>query len=161
MEQVVASLKFGRIWKKSALFLWIMETMGLMLVTYSFWNLVGETIDWVGFVLLFVVGLFFAIIAFVFLLKNFLLINKCKKWLQDAVLLKARTKGIKHPNNIVPEDFGRIKLEITFIYNKKKIKKFSGTKSTNGYDLIFSRFADKDINILYSPKFDEVMILKD
>lgn len=159
MERVIASLKYGRIWKKSALILWIMEVFGLVLAAYSFCYLVGETIDWMGFVLLFVVGMFFVIVSFIFLLKNFLVINKCKKWLQDAMLLNAKAKGIKHPNWIVPEDFGRIKLEITFIYNNKKIKKFSGTKPTNGYSLIFFRFADKDINILYSPKYDEVMIL--
>lgn len=30
-----------------------------------------------------------------------------------------------------------------------------------GYVGCFNKYADREVNILYSPKFDEVMILKD
>lgn len=71
MERVIASLKYGRILKKSALILWIMEVFGLALAAYSFCYLVGETIDWMGFVLLFVVGMFFCDCIFYIFIKEF------------------------------------------------------------------------------------------
>ena len=58
-------------------------------------------------------------------------------------------------------DFLHRKLKVSFKYNKKKYVKYSGTKQTNGYDSVFLKYSDAQITILYSPQFDEVMILDD
>ena len=58
-------------------------------------------------------------------------------------------------------NIGLRKLKVSFKYNKKKYVKYSGTKQTNGYDRVFLKYSDAQITILYSPQFDEVMIIKD
>lgn len=92
-----------------------------------------------------------------------------KKWLKDAVLLPAQAMELgRIENGIIYRT--KIKISIKFFYNEQKIIQKSGAKNkikenlfyiNVGYDAIFLKYIDREIKILYSPKYDEVMILKD
>lgn len=160
MKKIVASLKYGRIHRKSLIFLWIMFALGLFLGIYSFVFLFGVERSIVGFIGLILGGIIFSGTALYIIVKNYINCKNCKKWIQDAVELNATSEGIKK-TYFGFSDIGLRKLKVSFTYANKKCEAYSGTKPENGYDRVFFRYADRKIQILYSPKFKEVMILYD
>lgn len=97
--------------------------------------------------------------------------NKLKKHillcLNDAVMLQATTRVLDsfrtygHP-------VAETKLLVEFFYDGKIIRRESGDKTKkdhwykrNGYFKILSKYANRTVNILYSPSNDSVFILKD
>ena len=116
----------------------------------------------------------FAILLGVFLSGYFLfhcykIKNKIKLWKQDAILLKAKSKIVAE--QWVPS-YGIIgskvaKISVTFKYEGKRIKMVSGEQgekdlfhSKAGFDELFKEYGDREIDILYSPRFNQVMILE-
>ncbi len=95
--------------------------------------------------------------------KKHLLKRRIFLWLDDAVERKATTTTVdmyRYPIR------ANVKLKVKFNYNNKKYIFISGdsTKSRilgNGYNKIFAKYADREIKIFYSPKYDEVLLLKD
>lgn len=90
------------------------------------------------------------------------------KWAEDAVLLTAQATETDriyiHGNHM-----SKIKISVTFTFNGKKMTQKSGDKNTKksgifhlnaGYDVVFCKYVDRPIKILYSPQYDQVMILK-
>lgn len=95
-------------------------------------------------------------------IKNDKLKNKIKLWLADAVELKAySTKIEEHKMGFQPI---ATKIQVEFDYADKHYKIESTYQVFGGYKGCvgcFNKYADREINILYSPKYDEVMILRD
>lgn len=88
------------------------------------------------------------------------LINEKRKkeirlWLNDAVELCAHSTKIRTKGVILPA----YQIRIEFGYDGKRYKKFSGGIN-EGCDRVWSNYLDKQISILYSPSYDEVMVLK-
>ena len=81
-------------------------------------------------------------------------INSC---LEDAILTTGKVKKM----NYTSKDYKPYQIEVTFSIDNKTHKKYSATGKSliNDYKF-FSKFDGKTINILYSPKYDEVLILK-
>jgi len=96
------------------------------------------------------------------LIRNKKLKQEITLWLEDAVELKAYSKRI---GTLTPSLF-IIKyaiIQVDFIFNDVKYSRISTGWSRNfkGYRYAFAKYADREINILYSPKYDQVLILKD
>lgn len=87
--------------------------------------------------------------------------KKMMLWMQDAVCLTAHSKTLDRRNH--PPHLPEYAIEIDFVYNDRLIIKRSGNpeKSKSRYDTIFGYYTNREIKILYSPSYDEVMILKD
>ncbi|MDE7182484.1 MAG: hypothetical protein K2O41_05595 [Clostridia bacterium] len=90
-------------------------------------------------------------------------------WLQDAVELKAFCETLlTNYYCAVDELFAKpasVKIRVRFKYKDKRYSRDSGYKDKNGYykndyQRVWVRYADKYIRILYSPKYDEVIVLK-
>lgn len=83
-------------------------------------------------------------------------------WLADAVKLTAYACTIgQYKAPTLPKG---IRIRVTFELNGKKYHKESDIKifgGAMGYIASFKKYADRYINILYSPQYDQVMILKD
>ncbi len=84
-------------------------------------------------------------------------------WLEDAIEVKgAYSKQIDEKRlGFQPK---AIKIQVKFCLDGKSYKRESTAKvfgGITGYVGCFNRYADKEINILYSQKHDEVLILKD
>lgn len=114
---------------------------------------------------------FFLLICLIFLIKNEKMRNKILLWLQDAVELEAHCETLLSDygnpllDTVFPSPPVRVKIRVKFKYNGKHYSKDSGYKNKNGefkndYQKIWVKYADKSINILYSPKYDEVIVLK-
>lgn len=79
-------------------------------------------------------------------------------WLQDAVMLKAYSTKIKETNTAIYDIFSdappEYKISVGFKYNGIHYKYKSGV------DNCWKRFLDKEIDILYSPNYRQVILLK-
>ena len=112
------------------------------------------------------VSALFAIMFFIVMVINYVNCAKIKKWMKDAVKLKAFAHAIDNSTtHTLVFRQQTTKLSVSFEYNNKTIVKESGKKDgafsvINGYSTLFNKYADKEITILYSPEYDEVILMK-
>ena len=109
--------------------------------------------------------------AFIYILiKHYRLLAKVKLWMEDAIECQAEAVTL---DSQVPPWIGNrraFKIQVNFMYGEERITKISGNptakkrglydKLYNGYDSIFKGYTNRIIKILYSPKYDQVLILK-
>ncbi|MDE6557492.1 MAG: hypothetical protein K2K39_00135 [Clostridia bacterium] len=110
----------------------------------------------------------FSILPAVFLAANIRNSRSRKEiivWLEDAVELEAYSTSIADIDSGVSQTMARIQVE--FEFNGERLSRVSegrmiGEKdSPDGYHVIWTDYADRKIKILYSPKYDQVLVLKD
>lgn len=149
--KIAANFKYGRVWGTFALstviFLVLTTTLGFAFFAgFVLWR---ENLSASIFILIFDV---FLIGLFVFEIikgcKNRVYTRKCVK---DAVATKTRVKFCDKDNNL-GLNYKGIKVSVSFHYENKKIRRYSG------YGKIFERYIDKEVAILYSPTYDEVLL---
>jgi len=105
--------------------------------------------------------LFFALFILI-KIKNNKLKEKIIIWLEDAIEVKAYSKKIGE--NRLGFQPKATKIQVKFKINGKSYIKDSTAKvlgSWAGYLGTFNKYADREINVLYSLKYDEVLIMKD
>lgn len=103
---------------------------------------------------------FFAVFVYI-IVKNNILKKKILLWLDDAVEIKAYSK--KTDEYWLGLGIAT-KIQVKFVVADKTYIKESTAKTfggRKGYLGCYSKYADREIRILYSPKYDEVLILKD
>lgn len=83
-------------------------------------------------------------------------------WLEDAIQLQAHCKKVDQiMAGMQPK---AVKIKVTFKLDDKVFSKVSTAKvfgGQSGYLGTFTKYADKDVVILYSPRYDEVLIVKE
>ena len=88
--------------------------------------------------------------------------KQVRLWLEDAVEVQAQSKEIGRICRLGA--FPCVKLQIDFDIDGVHYRRFSESVSqkgeAGGYYYIWRKYGDRRINILYSPKYDEVMVLK-
>lgn len=170
-KYVDASLEHGRIFTKSFIG-WIYVFLGFaILVTILLIALAiyySELNYLYGLVLICIV---IPCLVFIVFYHN-KLIRTIIPFIDDAVELSAEAIEVGCSSQVeslvVPTI--RKKISIKFVYNGTKIIRLSGKKgydkpylynSKAGYEKIFTKYANRKIQIFYSPKYDQVLILKD
>ena len=105
----------------------------------------------VSIICLFIVGTLF--------LQKILLKKRMKMWMRDVIELHAYTRRLD-VRGIIRKS---TKIEVKFCLHKEWHVQSSGKGKWYRaiYSTAFTKYADRKINILYSPKYDQVMILKD
>ncbi len=92
-----------------------------------------------------------------------------RRWKSDSVILSAYAIEVDRIENRLT-NIVKLKISVKFIYNGIKMIQESGEKNNKkssifyihpGYDAIFLKYVDHPINILYSPTYDQVLLLKD
>lgn len=142
---------------------------GMMFILFAFLAFfIAETIIDKDYALIMVVIIVLVFIVIYICLLVYL--NKQKKqvktWLEDAdiVLLDAECE-----KSFDCLRYGGIRVAVTFVFNGQTITKLSGNqrfsfmrndynKPKSGYIKGFNNLVGKKIKILYSPKYDEVLI---
>ncbi|MBR2376823.1 MAG: hypothetical protein IKA85_03480 [Clostridia bacterium] len=106
----------------------------------------------VGYILLFVLPISVVIWRIIF---NNRLVKKIEEWLKDSELLSAKARRLTNSR------YSSKQIELKFYYNGKKQKRISTAGNPIiGYYKFFSE-SEKKLDILYSAKYDEVLILKE
>ena len=170
VSKIAATLKGGRFYtgslKKFMIFTVVLSLSIVVLsIIIAFCNVkeIG-----VSQLLIFIIGIIFsfggsATIILYFLYQNRKKEKKIRECLKDAVLLEARTKDIS--NSVVDRIYSGVKIKVEFNYKNIVHVCQSGNKNSkkrnNGYDKVFRKYVNRKIRILYSPKYDEVLMLKD
>lgn len=167
-KKIVATLSYGKVPPAFLVVIFItMLLCSIILVPITIIIAVGENqYDFLFLLTFSIVGI---------PLSTYFLFDYCrakqmiKLWKQDAVLLKAKSKIIAEQwvsSHVMIQD-KVVKLSVTFKYEGKKMKIVSGEQGKKdlfhpivGFDKLFEQYDDREIDILYSPRFDQVMILK-
>lgn len=166
LSNISASLKYGRLltskWLKFmyvALAFYVVSVLSIVVLPIIF------VPEWDMTVLLCIISISLIFVTLsIFLLYLIIsdkkLKNKILLWANDAIELKAYSKTIGKEFNMQPTLYYQI--AVSFVVNGTKHTKTSGEGSdSKKHHKIFSQYADREINILYSPKYDEVLVLKD
>ena len=96
-------------------------------------------------------------------------IKKVSEWLDDAVLATATSKQIASKeidwmDTMFSTPAVKIKVFFKFddkTYSYESSERHPGGESSDGCSYFWRRYVDKEVKILYSPKYEEVMILKE
>ncbi|MDE7167771.1 MAG: hypothetical protein K2O28_02855 [Clostridia bacterium] len=178
LSQVAGTLRYGDFSEKKRKKLIIFYAV---LMACCSLGLVGSIIgfafeikdDPIMYVILFVVFALCHIPCIIFFVINGKRRREILKWGEDAIELYAYSKCVGEQDNHNPHAvFGNLifgpsfaKIEVKFELDGKHFIKMSGKLGRLGPDDGFSRvwldYRDRAIRIMYSPKYDQVIVLKD
>ena len=106
-----------------------------------------------------IMGGIFILISAIWLIKNNLLKRKMRIWMEDAVELYAYSEEISR--FWMPMHPTATKIRVKFQWEGRNYVRTSGNGKRKAYQKVFTKYANRYIRILYSPKYDQIMILKD
>ena len=165
-NKITASLKYGKVFlgvRKTLLyvilfvsFLFPCITIGMLLSHYF-----GVLDLTPSMKLPLIFGNLFSLVVFgvVFwrIVYNHRLLNKIEIWLEDAVLITATAKRL----DLIDAKYKPYQIEVSFSFDNKAQKHMSGAGNfiIGYYKFIIEK--EKKMQILYSPKYNEVLILEE
>ncbi len=165
IKKIATTLEFGAVYA-GAFLVFLYSALIMAIVATCLMLLLSVTKDsqlYIAFAICGIISICFLLVILI----NHKNCKKVKEWLKDSIPLKAYCKTLDE--SITFSGFLPLKSKkviITFTFNGQTISKESGKKnqsqfSLNGYSVLIKKYADRKIDILYSPKYDQVMILKD
>ncbi len=165
-HNLVASLEYGKILSlfEKILFYIIMVFSVIFSIVFVFcFNNNKE-----GCIAGILVCVAWAALSLLFILRDNKIVKIYKQCLNDAVELEAESTITDRAYESI-RTFLKVRISIKFYYNNKIITKKSGTpgyaqifdgSKRAGYNIVFNKYGDRSIKILYSEKYDHVFILK-
>ncbi len=174
ISNIDASLEYGRFftggWVKFMYFSLIVASLLPLITIFMIVITLTIGMNWDNDMIIALIGcnifgIPLAVVFIYFIVRNDKLKKKITSYVEDAIEIKAASNTIDRICTL-GQFFDGVKIQISFVIDKKRYVRTSGTtenekKLRNGYHKIFSRYTDREINILYSPKHDQVLILKD
>lgn len=165
IEQIDCTLKYGKVYVKQLKFL---NILSLVLIVISNLLLFGGivlcavsqiSIKEFSLVAIIYIAILSLVVVCVFIIKK----NKKRnleitEWLKDAVEIKAEINRLDLTNiNCQP-----YQIEVVLNFKGETIRKISNKSNliTEGYPKVFAKYHNKKIVVLYSKKFDEVLLTK-
>ncbi len=104
---------------------------------------------------------FLSVLIFV-LIKDKKIVETVKPWLDDAVEIESFSKKVGEIRLGIQPKSTKIQVKFTWqgthYIRESTVKLFGGQEGYAGW---FNKYADRKVRILYSPKYDEVILLKD
>jgi len=159
INDIYSSLEYGKVWKNNGLFYFYIIIFTLLCPIFTIVltiinitnNISNTSFDYAFFT---IINIMF-IIALYSMIKSIILNNKNKKlitMIDDAIILEAESSVIGY--QIGPQKAYHFK--ICFSINGKNCIRYN-----KGYQKFIKNYLNKKIKIIYSPKYDQVLILKD
>ena len=165
VEDIDVSLRYGKIFNKNWIILNSISIIVVLLVFgYALYDIIlmeyQNRFDLLKYIIIWSIC-FLSIETwfFYFILKNYKIKKKVKFWLQDAVKLTVFAKEIKRLPAFL-FSLEQVAIEVIFKHDGKLIKIKNGNRKQLQVAPYLVKYANKNINILFSPKYNEVMILK-
>lgn len=162
-EQIETSLSYGGNPKKGLMFIVVLTIiMNIVLLAAMIAVFVVEK-DFSYFYTIIIPLLF--LVCFLIIFLRAIALKRCiKEWLKDAIELQCRCD---YALGSIVKNNGDCKISVIFEYNGETHIKSSGRNNknpfllfTDGYNGINKKYIGRTFNILYSPKYDEIMIPK-
>ena len=151
-KKIKATLSQGLVFHKIYIFLYIW--IAFCLACFVLLNVLvitgAESFKTDGFAPSYVAVLIFSIMFSLMLIKPYKLRKEIYLYLDDAVPLYAKVKRVGR--SLGPWS-PTMKARVEFSYKKENYVK-------SGYLAAFSKYANKTVDILYSPKYDEILFLE-
>lgn len=100
-----------------------------------------------------------SVVFFILLRKNKKREKNIVEFLKDATPVKVK---VKKDSNF--QIYNGIKIKVVFVYNGVKYVRCSGKsngKMFDGYDKVFIKYANRTIDALYSPQYNQLIFVKD
>lgn len=176
LSKIIGLLNYGTFWGASKVKILIgyicYWVLSLALITLAIVMLSleqAEDPDTIFSFAIAIVGYSFAfsiipIIMTILVVKNEKMRNNVNLWIEDAVAIDAysQCEGIKR-KFLFPAVKLRVDFDIDGIHYSKESHSnhYKHKNFEEGYYYIWSKYADRKIKILYSRKYDQVMVLKD
>lgn len=167
VSDIDASLNYGKIhtgkaWNATFIAMLILSVLVMVFAVVGLFDKPYDSSDKFMIIFGFVFGGFMLIVT----LLLFLYVNRGKKraalWLKDAVLLEARCTLLDTRMEVRNSAAAKAAaIRVKFTYNGKKYTKESSYKGARTYLPVFNKYADRKITIAYSPKYDQVLLVKD
>ena len=141
----------------------------LTLIIFGLKEKGGMTGDYVGAIIGCVVAAFiFPVLFGIFFIRNEKRRKEIMLWLDDAVELQGYVRELAHIDDYIElppfQIKTAIKVRVEFKYEGKKLHCDSREKilgsDDDGYSKIWKYYVGKKVDILYSPKYKEVIMLK-
>ena len=101
-------------------------------------------------------ALFLICVAVSLLLYHKRNIKEVQKWMQDAVVLKASVYRL----DLLSPAYDPYQVAVRFTYNGAQREQTQRPNKFLGYHKILVKYVGKQISIAYSPKYDQVIILR-
>lgn len=141
--------------------------LGVILLSIEYINNPNSSLPvFIGGILSIIIGFSLVICVFSVLVhRNEEIRKQILLWIEDAIELNAYSRNIGTEKNLLST---LVKLQVEFKYDGIRYVRTSENEHRSlislgrpvGYFAGVSMFADKNVKILYSPKYDQVMILK-
>lgn len=166
-SDIDASLSYGQIFLSQA---WIVMLIFILVCTvlfcigyicYIVTSVIENNIDMILVIIPGIVFIGFVVLCTFLFLRMSKEKHKATLWLEDAIVLEAYAKSVGqtlHVRNMIARTATAI--EVSFEYDDKQCVRQSAYKDKPLYLAVYTKYADKKILIAYSPKYDEVMLIK-
>ena len=160
MNTPKASLKYGKFTSKCMLFVLFLSIISMVWLDLIILLLLKAKIVSKNITIgLLCAALFCTALLLMFFTITVVCITRNHKvllWTKSAVVVKANIKKFDEDFSI----FAPNRIVVMFTFNKKKIKKISSSGNCFiGYAKFFIRYVGDNVNILYSPIYDEVIFI--
>ena len=166
-SDIDASLSYGQIFLSQA---WIVMLIFILVCTvlfcigyicYIVTSVIENNIDMILVIIPGIVFIGFVVLCTFLFLRMSKEKHKATLWLEDAIVLEAYAKSVGqtlHVRNMIARTATAI--EVSFEYDDKRCVRQSTYTDKPLYLAVYTKYADKKILIAYSPKYDEVMLIK-
>lgn len=140
--------------------------LGITMATIQYINKPEPILSVVGTLITIILGISLApIVGYLLLHRNERIRKEIEKWVEDAILVDAYIRELDRKPGII---YTLIKFQVEFniegipyIRSSEQEEQMPGSyKSLKGYFADMSKYINRNVKILYSPKYDQVMILK-
>lgn len=166
IKKIKATLKYGRFvagWRFYILYIGIIVSLLMPIITVIIIALCyqGTLIMNNDMVIALILGnillISSAVIHISLLIRHKKIYKEVGEWIRDAVLVRAEIKRLDNKKNPIYQQY---QIEVKFLFEGRTVKKV-GTPGDmiGGRHKIFISFVGKNQQILYSPQYQEVMLL--
>lgn len=164
LSDIAATLKNGRLFSKKSkilfmitMIVWVVAIFYILIIT--FFNIIPKEsiypITPLQFAVLFVCVFGFSVGVFIYLLcKNRKIEKAVHRYLTDSDIIMLSAKSIDITDSSHDRIYNGSRIQLTFYYGGEIYVK------TSILDKVFRGYKNREINILYSPKYDEVLLLR-
>ena len=168
VSDIDASLNYGKIhigkgWTATLILLLVLSILMMVVATIGIFDRTYDSSSKFMIIFGYIFGGFMLLVTLLMYLYLRRGQKRAARWLEDAVLIEAKSTLLGTRAEVrFPAFFAEAAwIRVSFYYNGVKYTRESSHKGEKLYLAVYRKYADRNIMIAYSPKYDQVMLVKD